>query len=129
MGTAALNATLLVASLVAGCANYVEGRVEGAVLEALPQVLGPADRYEATVRGTNSNASHFDRVHAVGIRVQRPRTPMIDRIEVDLQDVSVDRPNKQVTGIGAAQTVVCVKSADLTSFLGQQNWIAQPSIH
>ena len=94
----------------------------------MPRVIGPADRYEASVDGANATASHFDKAQVVGVRVRRPRTPVIDRFEVDLQDVSLDRPTKQVTRIGAARAVVRVKATDLTAYLSQQSWIAQPSV-
>ncbi len=124
-----LKAFLLLAAVwSASCASYVEGRVESVLLAALPRVVGPADRYEATVRGVDATASHVDEVHAVGIRVQRPRTPVIDRFEVELQDVSIDRASRQVTGIGAARAVVRVKPDDLTAYLAQQAWIARPSV-
>jgi len=110
------------------CESYVAERAESSLLETMPRVLGPADRYEVTVRGADTSASHFDLVSVVGVRVQRPKTPVIDRFEAALQDVSVDRPNKQVTGIGAAQAVVWVSAADLQSYLEQQSWIAQPQV-
>ena len=128
MRPSALRVSLLAAVMVAACTSYVEEHVEGVIIDTLPRVIGPADRYEATVQGANRDASYFDKVHAVGIRVQRRRTPVIDHLEVDLQDVSVDRPNRQVTAIGAAHASVRVRAADLTAYLQQQSWIAAPSV-
>lgn len=119
---------LLAAAWSASCASYVDGRVEKVLVEAMPRVIGPADRYEATVRGADASASHVDEVHAVGTGVQRPRMPRIDRFQVDLQDVSIDRANKQVTGVGAARAVVQVKADDLGAYLARQAWIAQPKV-
>jgi hypothetical protein len=118
----------VVALLSASCATYVAGQAESVLLEAMPRVFGPADRYEARVVGANASASHFDKVRVVGVRVQRPNTPVIDRMEVDLQDVSVDRPNKRVTRIGAAQAVARITAVDLQSYLERQSWIAQPQV-
>ena len=121
---AVFGSTLLVTlSLLSSCASYVEGRAESVLLEAMPRVIGPADRYEASVRGANTSASHFDAVHAVGVRVQRPGIPVIDRFVVDLQDVELDRPNKQVTAIGSAQAAVRITAADLSTYLMSQRWI------
>lgn len=128
MQPSAMRLPFLVAALVAACATYVEGQVENALIEALPRVLGPADRYGATVEGPNRDASHFDRVHAVGVRVRRPVGPVVEQIEVDLQDVSVDRQNKRITRIGGARATVRVKASDLTAYLAQQNWVSQPSV-
>ena len=114
--------------LLASCATYVAGRAESALRGAMPRVIGPADHYEATVRGASADASHFDKVHVVGNRVQRPHTPVIDRFEVDLQDVTFDLPSKQVSGIGSARAAVYVKAVDLTAYLEQQRWIARPSV-
>jgi hypothetical protein len=98
------------------------------LLEALSQALGPADRYEATVVGANSSGTHFEKVQVAGVRVQRHNTPVIDSFDIELKDVSIDRPNKQVTGIGAARAMVRVTAADLTSYLQQQRWIGQPHV-
>jgi hypothetical protein len=116
------------ALLSVSCQTYVSERAESSLLVAMPRVLGPADRYEATVRGANTSASHFDLVRVVGVRVQRPKTPVIDRFEATLREVSVDRPNKQVTAIGTAQAVVRVTAADLQSHVERQGWIGQPRV-
>lgn len=124
-----LGSTLLaVLSLLSSCASYVEGRAESELLEAMPRVIGPADCYEATVHGADSSASHFDVVHAVGIRVQRLGVPVIDRFVVELQDVELDQPNKQVTAIGAAQAAVRITAADLSTYLKSQRWVEQPVV-
>lgn len=126
---AVFGSLLLVAlSLLSSCASYVESRAGSVLLDAMPRVIGPADRYEATVRGANASASHFDAVHAVGVRVQRPGVPVIDRFVVDLKDVELDRPNKQITAIGAAQAAVRITAADLSTYLVTQRWIEQPVV-
>lgn len=114
--------------LLASCAAYVEQRVESVIVEALPRVVGPADRYEATVRGANAAATHFDQVSAVGARVQRPRAPVLDRVEMDLFDVSVDRAAKRVTSVGDARANVKLRAEDLAAYLGRQSWIEAPTV-
>lgn len=125
---ALLAGVLASAGLLSACASFVESRAESVLLEAMPRVIGPADRYVATVQGVNADASHIDGVLVVGDHVRRLRMPVIDRFNVDLRDVSVDRLNKQLTGIGAAQAGVRIKGADLTAYLQQQSWIAEPSV-
>ena len=116
------------AALMTSCAAYVEQRVESAILEALPQALGSADRYEAQVQGANGDATHFDQVRAIGVWVRRARTPVLDRVETQLQDVTVDRQAKRVTAIGDAKATVRLKDADLAAYLRQQPWIENPAV-
>jgi len=121
---AALGFTVLLAS----CQSYVGQRLEGVILEALPRVVGPADRYDAVVHGASADLSHFDQVLAVGVRVRRPSTPVIERIQLDLLDVTVDRNARQITSIGKANVSVTLSASDLAAYLGQQPWMADPVV-
>ena len=55
----ALLAGLALTGLTA-CAGYRDRQVEAAVLEALPRLLGPPERYEVSVRGADHGRSHLD---------------------------------------------------------------------
>jgi LmeA-like phospholipid-binding len=128
-GQSAVLPLLLGASgLLASCASYIEQRAASAILEALPQAVGAADHYEAIVHGPNANATHFDQVHAVGFRVRRERAPVLDRIEADFQDVTIDRQAKRVTAIGAANGTLRLKASDLADYLRQPAWIEEPAV-
>ena len=119
---------LVVAAFLASCAAYVEQRLEAAIVEALPQLLGPADRYEVGVRGVDAQGSHIEAVRAVGTRIQRPRSPVLDRIEVELLDVAFDRSAKRVTAVGTATATLRLRADDLTAYLAKQRWIERPSV-
>jgi hypothetical protein len=123
-----LGLLLFAIGLLASCAGYVEQRAERAIIETLPKAIGPADRYEATVRGSDANATHFNRVRAVGIRVRREHAPVLDRIEADLQDVSVDHQARRVTAIGGANGRLWLRAGDLADYLRQRAWIEEPAV-
>lgn len=86
----------------------------------MPQAVGPADRYEATDRGPNVSTTHFNRVHVVRFRVRRERSLVLDRIEAELQDVTIDRQAKRVTAIGDAKGTLQLKAGGLANYLRQQ---------
>lgn len=119
---------LVLGTFLVSCAAYVEQRLEGAIVDALPKLLGPADRYEASVHGVDATGSHIDAVRALGSRVQRPRSPVLDRIEVELQDVAFDRPAKRVTSVGTAKATLQLRADDLTAYLEKQRWIDRPTV-
>lgn len=120
---------LLLAPLVlASCASYVADRYQSMILEALPKVFGPADRYEVTVRGANADGSQFDHIHATGLRVRRHDMPVLDRLEVDLRGVSIDRSTKQVSDINAATATMQLRATDLSAHLSRQRWIERGSV-
>ncbi|HEX2540184.1 MAG TPA: LmeA family phospholipid-binding protein [Caldimonas sp.] len=117
-----LAAAVLAAFLVA-CAGTVDRHVEGAIRESLPRLVGPADRYDVTVRGADAGGSRIAEVRAIGVRVQRPRWPVLDRVDVNLGDVVVDRAERRVTSIGRAAIALHLREQDLTEFLGRQPWL------
>ena len=119
---------VVLTSLLASCGTYVGQRVESVILEALPRVVGPANHYDATVRGASADLSHFEQVRAVGVGVRRPRTPVLERIELVLSDVAVDRQARQITSIGDANVTVTLNASDLAAYLGEQRWIAEPVV-
>jgi hypothetical protein len=120
---AALGAALLVA-----CAGHVDRRLENALREALPRLVGPAERYDVSVRGADAGGSHIDEVRAVGIRVQRPDSPVLARVDVNLADVSVDRTERRISSIGRATVALHLTEQDLTAFLGRQEWVESGAV-
>lgn len=113
----------VVAASIAGCAGYVNQRLEAALREALPRLVGPAERYDVSVRGADAAGSRVDEVHAVGIRVQRPRTPVLARVDVTLRDVAVDRDARRVTSVGRATVALHLREQDMTDHLAGQRWV------
>lgn len=123
-----IGATLTFAVLLTSCGSYVDQRIERVIVDALPRAVGPANQYSATVRGASADFSHFGQVHAVGVGVRRPHAPVLERIELDLLDVTVDRNARQITSIGAATVTATLSASDLVAYLGQQRWIAEPAV-
>lgn len=121
-------AICVTASLLASCSTYVDHRVDAALLDALPKVLGPAARYEVDVQGSTLGASHFDVVHVRGYRIQRESSPVIDAMTIDLQDVDIDRAAKTFTSIGQAVGSVTVTASDLDAYLSQHPRFASVTV-
>jgi LmeA-like phospholipid-binding len=120
---AKLLAVAAVATLIAACSTYVESRVETVIRDALPRVVGPASSYDVQVSGSTIDANTFDRVRVAGSRVARTNAPVIDRIELDLRGVSVDREKKTLTSVNAASGQVRVLSGDLADYLQRRGFI------
>lgn len=126
LATAALATSA--ALLVAACSSVVDRRAEQAILDALPRLLGPAERYRATVSGASPDGSRVERVSVTGERVLRADAPAIERLEVELADVRLDGAARRATSIGAASAVVQVAAADLARFVERRGWLANPEV-
>ena len=108
------------------CSTYLDARAEAALREALLRVVGPAESYDVRVSGASLDGSRFERVRFVGRRIARADAPVLDRLELDLQGVVVDRAAKSLTAVGAARVELQLKGADLALFLGR--WLAEPRV-
>jgi len=122
-GFAAL-ATLVLAS----CATYLDARAEAALRDALVRVVGPAESYDVQVFGASLDGSRFERVRFVGRRIARTSAPVVDRLELDLRGVVVDRREKALTAVEATHAELRLRGADLAEYLRQRGWIADPSV-
>ena len=119
---------LFALALLVACAGYVDQRTESAIRDALPRLVGPADRYEVTVRGAAAGGSRIDEVRAVGIRVQRTGAPVLARVDVYLADVAVDRAERRVTSVGRAAIALHLHEQDMTEFLRRQEWVESATV-
>jgi hypothetical protein len=124
----ASRSSLFALAFLVGCAGYVDQRTENAIREALPRLVGPAERYDVTVRGADPGGSRIDEVRAVGIRVQRPGAPVLARVDVNLADVGVDRNERRVTSVGRAVVALHLREDDLTEFLRRQEWVESATV-
>lgn len=115
-------AASVVALSLSACASLVETRVEQTMLDALPRIVGPAARYDVKVSGVTTHDAErgFKRVHAVGERVERPKSPVLDRVDVDLRDVRINVDRKGLTGLGSADAKVRVLASDVARFLEER---------
>jgi hypothetical protein len=119
---ARLGAVLALAALLAACADYLDARAEGALREALVRVVGPAASYDVSVSGASLDASRFERVRFVGTRIVRARAPVLDRLELELRGVAIDRQEKRLTALAGATGSLRIRAADLADYLRERGW-------
>ena len=119
---------LAVVALLAttACSTYLDARAEAALRDALVRVVGPAESYDVRVSGASVDGSRFDRVRFIGRRIARADSPVLDRLELDLQGVVVDRAAKSLTAVAASRVELQLKGADLAVFLGR--WLGEPVV-
>jgi len=120
----AVAAVALVATTA--CSTYLDARAEAALRDALVRVVGPAESYDVRVSGASADGSRFERVRFAGRRIARAESPVLDRLELDLQGVVVDRAAKSLTAVAAARVELQLKGADLAVFLGR--WLGEPVV-
>jgi hypothetical protein len=109
-------------AFLASCADYLDARAEGALREALARVVGPAASYDVSVSGASVDATRFERVRFVGTRIVRERTPVLDRLELELRGVVIDRQEKRLTALAGARGVLRIRAADLADHLRDRGW-------
>lgn len=114
--------------LLAACSTYLDSRAEAALRDALVRVVGPAESYDVRVTGANADATRFERVRFIGRRIARADAPVVDRLELDLQGVVVDRREKALTVVGATHAELRLRGADLADYLRRSGWIAEASV-
>ena len=93
---------LLVLATVAGCGRPVENRAEHAITDLLPRYLGPAEKYTAHVSG-RIDAIYRGRlrsVHIDGVNVALLPNLLVNRLTIDIRDVSVDRSSNTIQHVG-----------------------------
>jgi len=102
-----------------GCTTSVDRRVAQIVTAELPRIVGPAASYEVEVEGARVAGDFVDlrQVRVVGERVARPKSPILDRVDVSMSDVVVDRVEGQVVKLGAADGKIQVLAPDIAAFL------------
>jgi hypothetical protein len=94
--------------------------------DALLRVVGPAESYDVRVSGASLDGNRFEHVRFVGRRIARAHAPVLDRLELDLKGVVVDREAKALTAVADARVALQLKGADLAAFLGP--WLAAPEV-
>ena len=113
-------ATLLSLALwLTGCATVVDTRVEQLIAAELPRVIGAAARYDVNVDGARETGEIIDirRVRIVGERVERAGSPVLERIDVTMIDLVVDRKEKRLQSLGTADASALLLPADIAAFL------------
>ncbi len=117
---------LLLALAASGC--DLSGQAEASIEAALPDAIGPAERYDATVIGLRARAGEADRVEVVGLRVEPEGAPVLDRLDLTLTGVRYDRGAKRLERVESARGVVRVLPADLAAFLNQRDGVREATV-
>ena len=83
----------------------MHNKAESLINSRLPQYLGPADRYETKIDGRTDALlrGHVRAVHIQGLNVRATPSLTINRLSLDLSDISADTNSGQVEKIGQAQ--------------------------
>lgn len=129
MSTGFARCASVVALLVTtACSTYLDARAEAALRDALVRVVGPAESYDVRVSGASVHGNRFERVRFVGRRIARTDAPVLDRLELELQGVVVDRREKALTAVAATRAELRLQGDDLAEYLRRSGWIADPSV-
>lgn len=107
---------LLAAALVAGC-NPVANQAEAALERRLPEIIGPADSYDAEIKGLRALSGEAERVTVVGERVRPEDTPVLERLVLEMQDVKYDRSSNRIERVHHAGATATLRPEDLATFL------------
>ncbi len=83
----------------------------------MPRIIGPAERYEVDVSGVNLVSGQARRITAQGTRVQPEKAPLLERVDVELRDVTYNLREKKIERVGDALITAQVSRTDLTEFL------------
>ena len=113
-------ATLVgLALCLSGCATVLDTRMEQLIAAELPRVIGAAARYDVNVDSARETDQFIDirRVHIAGERVERVGAPVLERIDVTLIDLVVDRRDKRLQSLGTADASALLLPADIAAFL------------
>ena len=102
-----------------GCATVVDTRVEQLIAAELPRVVGAAARYDVNVDGARETGEVIDirRLRIAGERVERAGSPVLERIDVTMTDLVVDRKEKRLQSLGTADASALLLPADIAAFL------------
>lgn len=114
--------------LLAACTTVLDARAEAALRDALVRVVGPAESYDVEVQGASLDGSRFEHVRFVGRRIARANAPLLDRLELDLRGVVVDRAAKSLTAVASSRAELRVRGDDLAAYLRRSEWIADPLV-
>ena len=123
-----VTAAVALAAALAACGDYLDARAESALREALVRFVGPAASYDVSVTGASADATRFERVRFVGTRIARERAPVLDRLELELRGVVIDRQEKRLTALAGATAALRIRAGDLADYLSERGWFEQAQV-
>lgn len=127
MPIARLFAAFVLAVLAIGCGSLTS-QVERGLERELPELVGPADRYDVEIEGLRAGAGEADRVTAVGERVRPEGAPVVDRLQLELRGVAFDRGEDRLERVDSARATARVTVPDLEAFLEAQRNVRDASV-
>ena len=109
--------TLLLAGLLlTGCVPSTDD-IERRIERELPELLGPADRYDVEIKGLRARDGEAERVVATGERVRMEDAPVLDRLVVEMEGVAFDRRERRLDRVDTLRATAHLRPADLEAFL------------
>lgn len=114
----ALAATALLTA--AGCFDSTaQRRAEREILAVLPDLIGPAEKYEVDVKGSASGIvrGRFTSIAILGINVQPLDLPPLARMEAFIEDMDFDISNRRVRSSGRATWKGWMADSELKTIL------------
>lgn len=109
-------ALLLAGLLLTGCVPSTDA-IERRIERELPELLGPADRYDVEIEGLRARDGRADRVTATGERVRMEDAPVLDRLVVEMEGVAFDRRERRLDRVDTLRATAHLRPADLEAFL------------
>jgi len=112
----------LASGLLLGSGCSVDREVATVIRRELPKVLGPAERYEVRVRGTNIRENRVQEASVIALGL-RPRPDFrIERLEAAAWQVQVDPRTRSITRLGNLEATVTITAADAENFVSSKPW-------
>ena len=108
--------------LVAGCHRPLETRAEHAITDLLPRYLGKADSYTARVGGRPDALlrGHVRTVHIEGINVALVPNLFVERLDVDIKDVSVDPETLRLQNVGETRFTARLTESVINAYVSRR---------
>lgn len=119
---------LVVCVVAAGAVQYARRTVEGRLEARLPQIIGPAQHYRVRLGGVNIATGAARRVTILGERVAMPNAPVVDRLEVRLEDVQVDFQREELRSVAHANARADLLPEDVAIYLNGRQGIEDASV-
>jgi hypothetical protein len=102
-----------------GCDRPVNRSAEGHIRRAMPDILGPAKKYDVRVEGgwDRTIQGRLSKVAVDGYDVQVANGLLFDHLRLDLKDVRVDTQKKRVKDIREVRFTVTISKANIDEYL------------
>lgn len=119
--------TLMVLLALIGCDRPVNRIAERQIRRALPDLIGPARQYDVRVRNAwnRTLGGRLSQVAIDGHQVQIMNGLVLDRLQLDLQDVRVDTRKQKVREIREARFVATVSKPNIDEYLAGETALAE----